>query len=73
MIVILYCCENKFESEVSEMGSILNISEEEILALVEKMLTVFKQIMAWLGILVLPEDGELPTQPTEETTTVTEG
>lgn len=56
------------------MGSILNISEEEILAMVEKMLTVFKQIMAWLGILVLPEEGEVPTQPaTEDEGAVTEG
>ena len=51
------------------MDPILNISEEEILAMVEKVLTVFKQIMAWLGILVLPEDGELPTQPATEDAT----
>ena len=53
------------------MDSILNISEDEILAMVEKMLNLFKQIMAWLGILVLPEEEELPTQPEE--TTVAEG
>ena len=49
------------------MDPILNISEEEILAMVEKILNVFKQIMAWLGILVLPEEGEMPTQPAAET------
>lgn len=49
------------------MDSIFNISEAEVMAMVEKFLTVFKQIMAWLGILVLPEEEELPTQP--ETTT----
>jgi hypothetical protein len=49
------------------MSSILNISEEEILEMVEKILNIFKQIMAWLGILVLPDEGELPTQPTSET------
>ncbi len=49
------------------MSSILNISEEEILEMVEKILNIFKQIMAWLGILVLPEEGEMPTQPAAET------
>ncbi|MCH5199229.1 MAG: hypothetical protein J1E34_10040 [Oscillospiraceae bacterium] len=37
------------------MDSILNISEADILAFIENILNVFKQIMAWLGILVLPE------------------
>ena len=50
------------------MDPILNVSEDEIMAMVEKFLTVFKQIMAWLGILVLPEEEELPVQP-EPTTT----
>ena len=55
------------------MDPILNISEDEILAMVEKILTVFKQIMAWLGILVLPDDGEAPTQPAAEDEVVPEG
>ncbi|MBQ7638261.1 MAG: hypothetical protein IJS90_05130 [Clostridia bacterium] len=38
------------------MDSIFNVSEEEILEMIEKVLNVFKQIMAWLGILVLPEN-----------------
>lgn len=37
------------------MDSILKISEEDILGFIERILNVFKQIMAWLGILVLPE------------------
>ncbi len=43
--------------------TLLNISEKELLDMVEKILNVFKQIMAWLGILVLPEEDELPKQP----------
>ena len=49
------------------MNPILNISEDELMDLIEKILTVFKQIMAWLGILVLPEEGQIPEQPSEET------
>ncbi len=48
------------------MDSILNISEEELMGMIEKFLNLFKQIMAWLGILVLPEEDELPTQPSTE-------
>jgi len=49
------------------MDSILNISETEILELIEKILNVFKQIMAWLGILVLPEgDSEADADAGEE-------
>ena len=44
--------------------TILNISEDELMAMIEKVLNLFKQIMAWLGILVLPEEGELPTDTT---------
>ena len=46
------------------MNSVFNISEQDILDLVEKLLQVFKQIMAWLGILVLPEEGEYDGYPT---------
>ena len=46
------------------MNPVLNISEQELLDLVAKVLSLFKQIMAWLGILVLPEEGELPTDTT---------
>ena len=51
------------------MNPILNISEAELLDFVKKILTVFKQIMAWLGILVLPEEDELPKQPAADDTT----
>ncbi len=51
------------------MNPILNISEAELLDFVKKILTVFKQIMAWLGILVLPEEEELPKQPAADDTT----
>ncbi len=49
------------------MNPIFNISEDEIMGLIEKLLSFFKQIMAWLGILVLPEEGQLPEQPTDDT------
>ncbi len=48
------------------MKSILNISEDELMDLIEKFMVVFKQIMAWLGILVLPEEGQIPEQPSDE-------
>lgn len=54
------------------MSSILNISVDELLEMVKKFLSVFKQIMAWLGILVLPEEEELP-QTTEAEENSTEG
>ena len=46
------------------MNPVLNISEQELLDFIQKILTVFKQIMAWLGILVLPEESELPKDNT---------
>ena len=48
-------------------GPILNISSEQILDFIEKLLGVFKKVFAWLGILILPEDGEYD-YPTEGTT-----
>ena len=49
------------------MNPVLNITEDELMAMIEKILGLFKQIMAWLGILVLPEDEtELPVQPSAE-------
>ena len=51
------------------MDSILNISEDELLEYIGKLLEVFKKIMAWLGILVLPEEEELPTQESTTETT----
>lgn len=36
----------------------LDVSIEKIMNIVDKLLLTFKQIMAWLGVLVLPEEGE---------------
>lgn len=49
-------------------GSILGISSEQILDFIEKLLGAIKKVFAWLGILVLPEDGEYDNYPTEATT-----
>ena len=48
-------------------GSILGISSEQILDFIEKLLGAIKKVFAWLGILILPEDGEYD-YPTTETT-----
>ncbi len=48
-------------------GPILNISSEQIMDFIEKLLGVFKKVFAWLGILILREDGEYD-YPTEGTT-----
>ena len=42
----------------------LPFSIDDILAALQKVMEAFKQIMAWLGILVLPEDGEYDAYPT---------
>lgn len=50
-------------------GPILGISSEQILDFIEKVLGAIKKVFAWLGILVLPEDGEYdyPTEaPTDD-------
>ncbi len=39
-------------------GPIIGISAEQILDFIEKILGAIKKAFAWLGILVLPEDGE---------------
>lgn len=49
-------------------GPILNISSEQILDFIEKVLGAIKKVFAWLGILVLPEDGEYDGYPTEVST-----
>lgn len=48
-------------------GPLLGISSEQILDFIEKLLGAIKKVFAWLGILVLPEDGEYD-YPTEGTT-----
>ena len=68
MIILKYTHE--FESEVQTMeGPILNITSDQVLDFIEKVLGAIKKVFAWLGILVLPEDGEYdyPTEtPTED-------
>ena len=47
-------------------GPIIGISVEQILDFIEKILSALKKAFAWLGILILPEDGEYD-YPEEET------
>lgn len=42
----------------------LPFSMDDILNVFKELMTAFKKIMAWLGILVLPEDGEYDDYPT---------
>ena len=46
-------------------GSILGISSEQILDFIEKLLGAIKKVFAWMGILILPEDGEYDYPETE--------
>lgn len=41
----------------------LPFSMDEVLDLIRKLLTAFKKVMAWLGILVLPEEGDYDNYP----------
>ncbi len=42
-----------------------NFSTEDILALIEKILSALKKAFAWLGILILPEEEETTAAATE--------
>ena len=44
-------------------GALLGISAEQILDFIEKVLGALKKAFAWLGILILPEDGEYNDYP----------
>ena len=46
----------------------LGFSMNDILGVLGKVLSAFKQVMAWLGILVLPEPGEYDDYPEYKTT-----
>ena len=37
-------------------GPVLNISVDDIIGVIQKVLVAFKKVMEWLGILVLPEE-----------------
>ena len=44
------------------MEPILGITLEDILAFIEKALSTIKDLFAKIGILILPEKDEIPTQ-----------
>ena len=44
------------------MEPIFNISLDDILAFIEKALSTIKELFAKIGILILPEEGEIPGQ-----------
>ena len=44
------------------MEPIFNISLDDILAFIEKALSTIKELFAKIGILILPEEDELPGQ-----------
>ena len=46
------------------MFLLLPFTIDDVLDALRKVLEAFKQLMAWLGILVLPEDGEYDGYPT---------
>ena len=45
---------------------VFDFSESDILGIIQKILDAFKKVMAWLGILVLPEEGEYSGYPTDQ-------
>ena len=44
------------------MEPIFGITLDEILAFIEKILGTVKELFAKIGILILPEEGEIPGQ-----------
>lgn len=49
-------------------GPILGITKDQVLDFIEKILGAMKKVFAWLGILILPEDGEYDKYPTQGST-----
>ncbi len=47
-----------------EVFLLLPFTMDDVLEALGKVMQAFKQLMAWLGILVLPEDGEYDQYPT---------
>ncbi len=41
------------------MGPIFSFTENDVLRFFDAMLTAIKNFFAWLGILVMPEEGEI--------------
>ena len=58
------------EQMQSKFESFLSIQQvQQVLDFIEKVLGAIKKVFAWLGILILPEDGEYdyPTEaPTDD-------
>ncbi len=46
-------------------GPILQISVDDIMGVVQKLLDAFKKVMEWLGILVLPTEEEKKDYPNQ--------
>ena len=44
---------------------VLNISVDDIIGVVQKLLEAFKKVMEWLGILVLPDENDGYVYPNE--------
>lgn len=51
------------------MQSILPFTLDELLDVFRKLMNMFKQVMEWLGILVLPEPGDYDYPTSGMTTT----
>ncbi len=45
----------------------VGFSMEDLLGVLAKIMNAFKQVMGWLGILVLPEDEDKKYYPTKAT------
>ena len=46
-------------------GPVLNITVDDIMGVVQKLLDAFKKVMEWLGILVLPTEEEKKDYPNQ--------
>ncbi len=46
-------------------GPVLNISVDDIMGVVQKLLEAFKKVMEWLGILVLPTEDQKQDYPNQ--------
>ena len=51
------------------MESVFNFSIEEITGLVQKILQALKDIFAWLGVLILPDENEKKDYPGQDEST----
>ena len=63
----IYRYKRKVRCRYPMKNPVFDFSEGDILEIVQKILDAFKKVMAWLGILVLPEEGEYDYPTTENT------